>query len=98
MRFSLGLSTGLGGRVRAGISRRGTPWVGARTGAGPAYLSVLEGGKSSTAPRRRRRARQPAAFKVYPQGHITVTLGGQTVEVTQAELRDVLAAAEKEEV
>jgi hypothetical protein len=55
MRLFGGVSTSLGGRFRAGLSARGTPWVGARGGSGPLYFGAL------FSPKRRRARREAQA-------------------------------------
>jgi len=52
VRFFGGVSFPLGGRVRAGLSARGTPWLGARGGSGPLYFGAL------LSPKRRRARRE----------------------------------------
>jgi hypothetical protein len=52
-----GISVPIAKGVRTGLSRRGTPWVGARAGSGPFYLGALfSGGRRKKAGSQARKA------------------------------------------
>lgn len=71
MRLFGGLSFPLGGRARAGISRRGRPWLGARAGSGAGYVGVLSSpSRGPLSSLQDTQARPSLSFRVDERGRV----------------------------
>lgn len=89
MRLFGGISLPLGRRARAGVSANGTPWAGARAGAGGVYVGIRSG--SSRPQAYAARGGEPClVFEVDDRGRVFL---GST-ELDREDLRAVLAASD----
>lgn len=100
MRLFGGLSFPVAKGVRAGISRRGTPWFGARGGSGPLYLGALFSPKRRGRRREAERAGNVVLGEVLGiQAERTVGYGSVLlVEFAEGNLRIELSAQATEEL